>query len=104
MKFEIDNKSLIEVYTKGRSRKLRLPPGIADKFLERVARIDAAVDIDDLRNPPSMQFEKIHGHKDFFSIRINKQYRLIFNVQFDENSDKTGKVFIKEIWNHSKKY
>jgi proteic killer suppression protein len=104
MEYEIDNKSLIELYTKGRSRKLKFPPGIAEKFVERVTRIEAAVDIDDLRIPPSMQFEKLQGHKDFFSIRINKQYRLIFRVQFDENSDKTGKVIIKEIWDHSKNY
>lgn len=104
MEYEIDNKSLIELYTKGRSRKLKLPPGIAEKFVARVAQIDAAANLDDLRAPPSMQFEKMQGHKETFSIRINKQYRLIFKVQFEENSDKTGKVFIKEIWDHSKKY
>jgi proteic killer suppression protein len=104
MKAVIDNKSLREIYTKGRSKKLRFPPGVAEKFVERVARIEAAINIDDLRYPPSMQFEKFQGHQNYFSIRLNQQYRLVFEVKFDDNSKKTGIILIKEIWDHSKKY
>ncbi len=104
MEVVIDNKSLREIYTKGRSKKLRFPPGVAEKFVERVARIKAAISIDDLQFPPSMQFEKLQGHQNYYSIRLNKQYRLIFEIEFDDNSNKTGTIIIKEIWDHSKKY
>ncbi|EKD81548.1 MAG: plasmid maintenance system killer [uncultured bacterium] len=100
MDFEIENKDLVELYTKGKARKLRLPPGIAEKFVERVLRIKAAVTIDDLRIPPSMNFEKMLGYKNTFSIRLNRQYRLIFRMEFADAEMKTGKVFITEIWDH----
>jgi len=104
MEFEIVNKDLKELYTTGKAKKLRLPPGIAEKFVERVLRIKAAVTIDDLRIPPSMNFEKMHGVKDTFSIRLNQQYRLIFAIEFADVTKKTGKVLITDIWDHGKKY
>ncbi|MDN5279945.1 MAG: toxin HigB [Clostridiales bacterium] len=104
MDFEIENKELIKLYTTGKAKKLRLPPGIAEKFVERVARIKASVTIDDLRIPPSMNFEKMLGHANTFSIRLNQQYRLIFKIEFTDEQMKTGKVFITDIWDHGKKY
>jgi len=36
-------------------------------------------DFQDLRIPPSNRFEKLSGNlKDFYSIRINNQWRIIF--------------------------
>ncbi|MDD3378302.1 MAG: type II toxin-antitoxin system RelE/ParE family toxin [Candidatus Riflebacteria bacterium] len=102
MDFEIEKKELIELYTTGKSKKL--PPGIAEKFADRIERIRASVTIDDLRVPPSMNFEKMQGHDNTFSIRLNQKYRMIFRVEFADEEMKTGKVFIKEIWDHGKKY
>lgn len=46
--------------------------------------INNAQDINDLRIPPSNKLEKLKGkYKDFWSIRINKQWRIIF--QWKEN-------------------
>lgn len=104
MDFVIDNKSLIELYTTGKSRKLHFPKGIAQKFVERVSRIKAAMNIDDLRKPPSMKFEKLQGHADLYSIRLNQQYRLIFQFTSVDKDIKTGKILIRDIWDHSKKY
>ncbi|NCB47577.1 hypothetical protein EOM81_11240 [bacterium] len=104
MEFEIENKELIKLYTTGKANKLRLPPGVAEKFVERVERIKASVTIDDLRIPPSMNFEKMHGHTNTFSIRLNQQYRLIFRIEFADEQTKTGKIFITDIWDHGKRY
>jgi proteic killer suppression protein len=104
MDVEIEEKTLVELYTTGRSRKKSFPPGIAKKFVERIRTIEAANSIDDLRIPPSMQFEKLQGNQDLFSIRLNQQFRLIFRLEFDDETRKTGKAFIQEIWDHSKKY
>ncbi len=51
-----------------------------------------------------MNFEKMHGGKDTFSIRLNQQYRLIFEIEFADSTKKTGKVLITDIWDHGKKY
>lgn len=41
--------------------------------------INNAQDINDLRVPPGNQLEKLKGDlKEYYSIRINKQWRIIF--------------------------
>ena len=43
----------------------------------RLAHVDAAVVIDDLRFPPSHHLEKLQGDlKDTWSLRINQQWRI----------------------------
>ena len=55
----------LEIQTIGR-RKLRM--------------INNSQNITDLRTPPSNQLEKLSGNlKGFYSIRINDQWRIIFN-------------------------
>ena len=57
-------KSPVEIQKIGR-RKLRM--------------LNNSQDIQDLRVPPSNRLEKLSGNlKDFYSIRINKQWRIIF--------------------------
>ncbi|MBU1107095.1 MAG: type II toxin-antitoxin system RelE/ParE family toxin [Candidatus Riflebacteria bacterium] len=104
MEFEIEDKALIELFTTGRSSKKSFPPGIARKFVERIRTIEAASSIDDLRVPPSMQFERLQGFQNLFSIRLNQQFRLIFRLEFDDDTKRTGKAFVTDIWDHSKKY
>ena len=41
--------------------------------------INNSIDLKDLRIPPSNRLEKLSGNrKDFYSIRINDQWRIIF--------------------------
>lgn len=41
--------------------------------------LNNSVDLIDLRIPPSNRLEKLNGNlKDFYSIRINNQWRIIF--------------------------
>ena len=57
----------------------------------KLMMLDSAVFIDDLKVPPSNCLEKLTGDlKDFYSIRINKQYRVCFKW---ENND-AYEVFI----------
>ena len=44
--------------------------------------INNSIDLNDLRIPPSNRLEKLSGnYKDFYSIRINDQWRIIFSWQ-----------------------
>lgn len=55
---------------------------------------DAATD-QDLRVPPSNHFEKLHGHLEgFHSIRINRQWRLIF--QWDGSRGEATGVYLDD--------
>ena len=72
-----------------KSKKL---PGEIQQIARRKLRmINSSTGINDLRIPPSNQLEKLKGDKkDFFSIRINKQWRIIFVF-------KNGNAFNVEI-------
>lgn len=66
-------KMLIEVQNVGR-RKLRM--------------LNNSQDLADLRIPPANRLEKLSGKlKDFYSIRINKQWRIIFKWEAGNASE-----------------
>ncbi len=100
MEFEFAHKDLVELYETGRSRKIRLPEGIARLFVARVLRIEAAKNINDLRYPPSMHFKRLHEKENKFSVRLNDQYRLIFRIDFQDEKQTTGFVTILELSKH----
>ena len=57
----------------------KLPPAIQQTSRRKLVHINAAVSINDLRVPPGNRLEKLGGRlKDFYSIRINDQWRIIF--------------------------
>jgi len=48
----------------------------------KLAMLDAAVEIDDLRSPPGNHLEKLSGDRSGqWSIRINKQWRVCFRFE-----------------------
>jgi proteic killer suppression protein len=62
-------------YTTGRSR--RFPPEIRLRAAMRLTQIDAATQIEDLRQPPSNRLEALKGdRRGQWSIRINDQWRV----------------------------
>jgi len=64
-------------YTTGRSR--RFPPEIRVRAAMRLTQIDAATQVEDLKQPPSNRLEALKGdRKGQWSIRINDQWRVCF--------------------------
>jgi len=60
-----------------RSRKI--PPDLESRLFRKIQMLDDATTDQDLRVPPSNHFEKLRGGlADFHSIRVNKQWRLVF--------------------------
>jgi len=100
MEFDFKTKHLEDLYTKGRSKKYKLPVGVSKKYVERIGRIEAAVTINDLREPPSKEFEKLERYENRFSIRLNKQYRLEFEIEFEDKEKTFGSVLILDASNH----
>lgn len=53
--------------------------GFARPAKRKLEAINAAVRLEDLKVPPANRLEKLKGNlKDFYSIRINDQWRVIF--------------------------
>ncbi|ABC21865.1 type II toxin-antitoxin system RelE/ParE family toxin [Rhodospirillum rubrum] len=56
-----------------------IPADLESRLFRKLQMIDDAMTDQDLRVPPSNHFEKLHGILDgLYSIRVNKQWRLIF--------------------------
>ncbi|KQP10330.1 plasmid maintenance system killer protein [Methylobacterium sp. Leaf99] len=56
-----------------------IPSDLESRLFRKLQMIDDAMTDQDLRVPPSNHFEKLRGTLDgLHSIRINKQWRLIF--------------------------
>jgi len=57
----------------------KIPPDIDARVFRKLQMIDDATSDQDLRVPPSNHFEKLRGNlAGFHSIRVNKQWRLVF--------------------------
>ena len=60
-------------------RVKKMPIEIQNVGRRKLRMLNNSQDIADLRIPPSNRVEKLTGKlKDFYSIRINKQWRIIF--------------------------
>ncbi|MGM0479258.1 MAG: type II toxin-antitoxin system RelE/ParE family toxin [Bacteroidota bacterium] len=60
-------------------RSKKLPTEIQNVARRKLRMLNNAQEINDLRIPPANRLEKLKGDlKDFYSIRINNQWRIIF--------------------------
>lgn len=57
----------------------QIPSDLDSRLFRKLQMIDDATSDQDLRVPPSNHFEKLRGNLvGFHSIRVNKQWRLVF--------------------------
>lgn len=76
-----------------RSRKI--PPDLESRVFRKLQMIDDAMTDQDLRVPPSNHFEKLRGKLEaFHSIRVNKQWRLIF--RWDGGKGEASDVYLDD--------
>lgn len=101
MRVEFVNKKLLELYLKGKSNKYKAITGsLLGKFYMRIQSFEAAATIYDLWATSSMKFEKLEGHTSRYSCRLNKDWRLEMEIEW-ENPDKTvGVIRIEELSKH----
>jgi proteic killer suppression protein len=60
-------------------RSAKLPIEIQNVGRRKLRMLNNSISINDLKIPPSNRLEKLSGDlKDFYSIRINDQWRIIF--------------------------
>ena len=59
-------------------RSAKLPGIIQDTARRRLKYLNNAVNLEDLRVPPSNHFEALNGKPGVYSIRINIQWRITF--------------------------
>ena len=68
------------LFATGKSR--RLPPDILKRAVMRLNQLNATVEVDDLRMPPSNRLEALTGNlAGTWSIRINDRWRVCFRFE-----------------------
>lgn len=64
----------------------KYPPEVVTAFLRVMAKIMTATDTRDLHAFKSLRYEKLKGNRQSqYSLRLNKQWRLIFEMHRDEH-------------------
>lgn len=78
MAIEFKDKWLEAFYEEDKNHK-KIPKTIESALFRKLQILDAATEESDLRIPPGNRFEYLVGNlHGWCSIRVNKQYRLIF--------------------------
>ncbi|MDC7245654.1 MAG: type II toxin-antitoxin system RelE/ParE family toxin [Sphaerochaetaceae bacterium] len=100
MEVYFQNRHLEKLYTTGWDKKYPLEDHVIDSFFEVVAIIQAAKNIYDFRNQPSLKFEGMISTEKSYSFRLNRKFRLEVTIDW-ENKEKTiGIIGIEEISVH----
>ncbi len=77
------------------ARSRNIPSDLESRLFRKLQMIDDATTDQDLRVPPSNHFEKLRGHLDgFHSIRVNRQWRLIF--QWDGGRGEASNIYLDD--------
>ena len=95
-----NNRKLETLYTTGKSSKYRLEKRIVESFFEVVTILESAKDINDLWQFPSLNFEKLQGLKNRYSVRLDKKWRLEMEIDWQNDEMTVGIIGLEEISNH----
>lgn len=94
MEIEFRDSTLALIET-DQAPETRLSLALINSLRDKLVFIRAAPDERSLRNWKSLHYEKIEGEER--SIRINKQFRLIFTI---DTVSKPNKMTVLRVWNH----
>jgi toxin HigB-1 len=92
MDLEFRDKKLALVETPD-APKTRLPVSVIESMRNKLRFLRNAPDERTIRNWKSLRYEKMEG--DERSIRLNDQFRLIFEID-----TKINKITVVRVWNH----
>ena len=76
-------------------RSRNIPSDLEGRLFRKLQMIDDAMTDQDLRVPPSNHFEKLRGNlAGFHSIRVNRQWRLIF--RWDSRQGEASEIYLDD--------
>lgn len=76
-------------------RSKHIPADVESRLFRKLQIIDDATTDQDLRVPPGNHFEKLRGNlAKFHSIRVNKQWRLVF--RWDGQKGEASDVYLDD--------
>ena len=100
MQVAFKNKHLVQLYQEGKSKKYPLPPEVISKFFMRIQQLETAIDIHDLWKTPALNFEKLRGFENKYSLRLDRKWRLELEIDWNNVEKTQGTVSIIELSKH----
>ncbi|MBW6459764.1 MAG: type II toxin-antitoxin system RelE/ParE family toxin [Bacteroidales bacterium] len=100
MEVAFANKELIKLYETGHARKLKLPDHIIEKYFATIQKIEAATSIYDLSADIGLNFKRIKGYENQWSMRLSGKYRLQMEIQWQDEKQTIGTFNLTDITNH----
>ena len=71
------------------------------KFKKTILKLQSTSSFKELRELRSLNFESLSGNlKGFYSVRVDKKYRLILALTKEENLEVNDFVFVYDLSNH----
>jgi proteic killer suppression protein len=104
MDIEFDKEYLRELYEYGvcQDKKHRFQPSVVKKYQKRIDTLACAVRIENLFPLNSLNLERLEGTENRFSIRVDLQYRLEFELSVINDKPMLTLCNILELSNHYK--
>ena len=101
MEIKFDKEYLEDLYNDGKAKnkKYRFQPQVVKKYQRRIDTLAAVMGIEELFTLNSLNFEALES-SDNYSIRIDSQYRLEFQVNSSDVEPTITICLIKNITNH----
>jgi proteic killer suppression protein len=96
----INNRELIKLYETGSSKKLKLPENVIEKYLATVQKIESATTFHDFWHDTGLNFKKLKGFKNRYSMRLTGKYRLEMEITWKNPEQTIGEFIIVEISSH----
>ena len=87
MDIDFRDKSLVLIET-DRAAETKLPISVINSFRDKMVVIRAATDERTLREWKSLHYEKLQGSSGERSIRLNRQWRVVFLIDTERKPNK----------------
>jgi proteic killer suppression protein len=104
MEISFKDSKLSDLYEgkKVKDKHYRYSSELINQYIKTIRKLDSITKIEQLYQYTSLNYEKLKGNlKGYSSVRINKQYRLIFEEILSEEEPFEVKLLaIEEISNH----
>lgn len=100
MNVDFRNKELLKLYKTGKSKKYRVQDHIINGFFDVVEHLENAHTIHDLWKTKSLKFKRLQGYSTRFSLRIDKKWRLEVEIEWENNEETRGNIYVVELSNH----
>lgn len=100
MELFIENDKLVDVIEGKPSKKYRFTGNVKEKMLFVLQILSDAHTIHDIWGYPALNFEKLKGTGNCYSVRINNKYRLVMRIDWYDNNKNVGTIYVKDITNH----